>query len=74
MNPIPCTVCGEDGHRCQKCPTLSSPLKDGFYAPPQGHRPSGDDDDERAKFERPARNTAVKQPKCLLRSLKLVTV
>lgn len=42
----PCSVCGEAGHHPRACPTLWAPLKEGFYAPPAGHRPSGDDDDE----------------------------
>jgi hypothetical protein len=45
MNAHPCTVCGEGGHPSRRCPTLSSPLTPGFYAPPAGHRPSGDEDD-----------------------------
>lgn len=31
------------------CPELYAPLKEGFYSPPAGHRPSGDDDDEKLK-------------------------
>lgn len=52
MNSHPCTVCGEAGHPMRRCPTLCSPLKDGFYAPPAGHRPSGDEDDEKACLSR----------------------
>ena len=29
-----------------RCPTLSAPLKSGFYAPPAGARQGGDDDDD----------------------------
>ncbi len=36
----------------RRCPTLSAPLQTGFYAPPAGHRPSGDDDDEKASVSR----------------------
>lgn len=50
MNSCPCTVCGEGGHHPRACPTLCAPLKSGFYAPPAGHRPSGDDDDEHVKL------------------------
>ena len=46
MNNHPCSVCGEAGHHLRRCPTLASPLNPGFYAPPAGHRPSGDDDDD----------------------------
>ncbi len=46
MNNVPCVVCSEAGHHPRSCPTLHAPLKDGFYAPPAGHRPSGDDDDD----------------------------
>ena len=46
MNSHPCSVCGEGGHHSRRCPTLASPLTPGFYAPPAGHRPSGDDDDD----------------------------
>ena len=52
MNPIPCSVCGEGGHMMHRCPTLVLPLQPGFYSPPAGHRPSGDDDDETLKIER----------------------
>lgn len=52
MNSHPCTVCGEGGHPLRRCPTLCSPLKEGFYAPPAGHRPSADDDDEKAALNR----------------------
>lgn len=30
MNPIPCTICKEDGHTAAKCPTLVDPLRPGF--------------------------------------------
>lgn len=63
MNSCPCTVCGEGGHHTRRCPTLSSPLNSGFYAPPAGHRPSGDDDDEKAKIERPVHPVLGKSPK-----------
>lgn len=46
MNPIPCTVCGEDGHHMRRCPSLASPLKDGFYTPPAGARQEGGDDED----------------------------
>ncbi len=46
MNSTPCTVCGEGGHSIRRCPTLYAPLTPGFYAPPAGHRPSGDDDED----------------------------
>ncbi len=48
MNSHPCSVCGEGGHHSRRCPTLCSPLQPGFYAPPAGHRPSEDDEDEKA--------------------------
>jgi hypothetical protein len=56
MNSFPCTVCAEAGHHASKCPTLAAPLKPGFYSPPAGHRPSGDDEDDEklkvaSKFE-----------------------
>lgn len=47
MNAIPCSICNEGGHKSSLCPSLYAPLKEGFYAPPAGHRPSEDDDDEK---------------------------
>lgn len=52
MNACPCTLCGEGGHHPRRCPTLSSPLTPGFYAPPAGHRPSGDDEDDSLSVNR----------------------
>ena len=46
MSSIQCTVCNEAGHHMRRCPTLAAPLQPGFYSPPAGHRPSGDDDDD----------------------------
>jgi hypothetical protein len=55
MNTCPCSVCGEGGHHPRACPSLRAPLTEGFYSPPAGHRPSGEEDDEKAtrKIERP---------------------
>ena len=49
MNSIPCSVCGEGGHKLTMCPTLYSPLKGGFHQSPAGHQHSGDDEDEKLK-------------------------
>jgi hypothetical protein len=46
MNQLPCSVCSEAGHKAQKCPTLSSPLQTGFYAPAGGYRGGGDEEDD----------------------------
>ncbi len=51
MNSTPCTICGEGGHSFRRCPTLSEPLKPGFYTPSGGHRHSEEDEDEKAKRE-----------------------
>jgi hypothetical protein len=58
MNPIPCTICQEDGHKASKCPTLHSPLTPGFH---QGGGGGGghshDDDDDEAIKCRPTVST-----------------
>lgn len=43
MNTCPCSVCGEGGHHPRRCPTLSDPLKEGFY---KGQIPRGGGGDE----------------------------
>jgi hypothetical protein len=53
MNAIPCSICNEGGHKSRLCPTLFAPLKEGFYAPPAGHRPSGDDEDDSKYTKKP---------------------
>jgi hypothetical protein len=69
MNSIPCCICSEAGHRSAMCPTLYAPLKSGFYAPPAGHRPSGDEEDE--KIETVTRAHLSKASLCLLQPLPL---
>lgn len=57
MNSIACTVCGEAGHKLDRCPELCAPLRPGFYAPSGGgggH--SHDDDDEKLKSLRSMRS------------------
>ncbi len=49
MNSIVCTVCKEAGHRLDRCPELSAPLRPGFFAPSGGGGHSHDDDDEKLK-------------------------
>jgi hypothetical protein len=72
MNPIPCTICGEAGHSIRRCPTLVSPLHSGFYAPPAGHRPSGDDDDEHIKLKiQSTQLSTIPSTKCLNLTSKL---
>lgn len=46
MNSTPCTVCGEGGHAARKCPTLSDPLKEGFYKGQVPRGGGGEEDDE----------------------------
>jgi hypothetical protein len=49
-SPARCSVCSEDSHHTNKCPTLHEPLKEGFYKPSGGgHQGGHDDDDEKAK-------------------------
>ncbi len=50
MNPIPCSVCQESGHHAAKCPTLSDPLKQGFYTGGGGGHAHGGDEEERLKL------------------------
>lgn len=51
MNSFPCSVCKEAGHRAERCPELSAPLKPGFYAPSGGGGQHSHDDDEKLKLE-----------------------
>lgn len=49
MNASTCAVCNEQGHRSNKCPELSAPLKNGFHPAGGGgggHSHDDDDDDE----------------------------
>ncbi len=76
MSAKSCMLCGEAEHTTHRCPTLFSPLKEGFYSPPAGHRPSGDDeDDERLYLNRcvgvPKSPSAVMPSQCLDLSLAL---
>ena len=74
MNAIPCTACGEEGHRAHRCPNLCSPLQSGFYKPPAGARQGADEDDEKCKIES-CSHTVCKHTKrkvCLNLNFKLV--
>jgi hypothetical protein len=42
----PCSLCNEQGHSHSKCPSLSSPLKVGFYTGGGGGGSHSHDDDE----------------------------
>jgi hypothetical protein len=46
MNPIPCSVCKEEGHSAGKCPTLVDPLKPGFYTGGGGAGRYSEEEDE----------------------------
>ena len=46
MNPIPCTICKEEGHTAGKCPTLVDPLKQGFYTGGGAGGGGGGEEDE----------------------------
>lgn len=46
MNPIPCTICKEEGHHARKCPTLADPLKPGFYTGGGAGGGGGGEEDE----------------------------
>ncbi len=46
VNPIPCTLCGEGGHRERRCPDLS-PESDGFW---KGQRMADDEEEECCKI------------------------
>lgn len=45
VNPIPCSVCGEGGHRASNCDSLGIPPH-GFSKNEGGYREEGGDDDE----------------------------
>lgn len=48
MDPqaIVCSVCKTQGHRESNCPTLSDPLKNGFYSGQGGGGGCGEEDDD----------------------------
>jgi hypothetical protein len=62
MNSNGCSVCNEPGHHPSRCPTLSTPLQPGFFKPAGGHRPSEEDEDEKAKNRRKKEKTRVIKP------------
>ncbi len=45
VNPIPCSICGEGGHRASNCDSLGIPPH-GFSKNEGGYREEGGDDDE----------------------------
>ncbi len=45
INPIPCSLCGEGGHRASHCDSIGIP-PDGFAKNEGGYREEGGDDDE----------------------------
>ena len=50
MESVACSICKETGHRLDRCPELSAPLRPGFFAPSGGGGHSHDDDDEKLKM------------------------
>ena len=42
--PARCSICNETNHHSSECPTLSEPLKEGFYSG-GGHQHTEEDDD-----------------------------
>lgn len=48
-NASKCSMCGDQSHNCENCPTLHEPTKQGFYKPSGGGggHSHGDDDDEK---------------------------
>ena len=55
-NATKCSVCGEQNHTSEKCPTLYEPTKQCFYKPSGGGagHSHGDDDDEKVYIKRKA--------------------
>jgi hypothetical protein len=72
MNSHPCSICGEAGHSSRRCPTLCSPLTPGFYSPPAGHRPSGDDDEHIKLKYKPVFTASISRKQCLKQTLTSV--
>lgn len=50
MNTCPCSICGEGGHHMRKCPTLSDPLKEGFYKGQIPRGGGGEEEDEHLRL------------------------
>lgn len=76
MNAIPCSTCGEEGHRAHRCPSLCAPLQSGFYAPPAGARQGGDDDDESLRVCKIQKKKSKNRAECpltliLMKSIKI---
>lgn len=63
MNAIPCSICQQDGHRANRCPELSAPLRPGFFAPSGGGGGHSHDDDERARAPQPGLTIRAKRSK-----------
>lgn len=50
VNPIPCSLCGEGGHRASNCDAIGIP-PDGFAKNEGGYREEGGDDDEHLVYQ-----------------------